>query len=51
MKSQPQKILRGIRISIPKEWLDKHKLKTGDYVIVDYSNKQLKVTPARWVTK
>jgi len=48
---QPQKILRGVRVSIPKQWLEDNKMKVGDYVIVDYRLKQLIITPARWVTK
>lgn len=41
-----QKILADLRITIPREFADKHKLKEGDIVLVDETQSGLLVIPA-----
>jgi len=49
--SSPQKILKGDRVSIPKEFLSKLNLKPGDYVLVESTSKGLQITPGKFVTR
>lgn len=47
----PQKILKGDRVSIPREFLRSHNLKPGDFVIVESTEKGLKIIPAEVVAR
>jgi len=47
----PQKILKGDRISIPREFLSRLNLKPGDYVLVESTSKGLQITPGEFVTR
>ncbi len=47
----PQKILKGDRVSIPRRFLKSQNLKVGDYVLVESSEKGLKIVPARVVPR
>lgn len=51
MERQPQKILRGDRVTIPQEILQKKHLKAGDYVIVEETNKGIHIIPARIIPR
>lgn len=45
-KSYPQKILKGDRISVPKDILRELDLKVGDWVLVACDGQELKMVPA-----
>jgi len=47
----PQKILKGDRVSIPREFLKQQNLQVGDYVLVESSDRGLKIIPARVVPR
>ena len=51
VKKAPQKILQGDRVSIPREFLKSQNLKVGDYVLVESTEKGLKIVPARIVPR
>lgn len=50
-KGKPLKILRGERISIPKEFMKELKLKVGDLVLMDSLGNQLRIIPAEVVPR
>lgn len=45
-KGQPQKILSGRRIPLPEEFMEKYKIKEGDYVLLQEEKGRLSVVPA-----
>lgn len=47
----PQKILKGDRVSIPREFLKSQNLKVGDFVLVENTEKGLKIIPAQVVAR
>ena len=47
----PQKILKGDRVSIPREFLKSMNLQVGDFVLVESTNKELRIIPARVVPR
>lgn len=51
LQKAPQKILKGDRVSIPREFLKSQKLKVGDYVLVENTDKGLKIVPARFIER
>lgn len=51
LKKVPQKILKGDRVSIPREFLKSQNLKVGDYVLVESTDKGLKIVPAQFVPR
>ncbi len=48
---KPQKVLRGSRISIPQEALDKLDLKIGDMVLINIKNDRIEVIPAEVIPR
>ena len=51
ISKQPQKILKGDRVSIPREILRNHRLKSGDYVLVEETDKGIQIIPAAVVPR
>ena len=51
LQKAPQKILKGDRVSIPREFLKNLKLEVGDYVLVESTDKELKIVPARIIPR
>jgi len=47
----PQKILKGDRVSIPREFLKSHNLQAGDFVLVENTERGLKIVPALVVAR
>lgn len=45
MKIQPTRILSGLRISLPKEYVDQIKLGEGDFVGLSFSDNKLIIQP------
>ncbi len=51
LQKVPQKILKGDRVSIPREFLKNQNLQVGDYVLVESTDKGLKIVPAQFVER
>lgn len=47
----PQKILKGDRVSIPREFLKSQNLQVGDYVLVESTDKGLRIVPAQIIPR
>ena len=47
----PQKILKGDRVSIPREALKDLRLKVGDFVLVETTNKEIRIIPANVIPR
>ena len=47
MQIQPTKILSGLRISLPKEYIDQIKLSEGDFVGYFISDNKLVISPIK----
>ena len=51
-KAKLLKIMRGRRITLPKEFCNRYNLEAGDYVAVSYSkDKSLRLVPGKLVLK
>ena len=51
IQKAPQKILKGDRVSIPREFLKSLNLQVGDFVLIESTDKGLKIIPAQVVPR